>query len=198
MNRSHFLTALLLGALAPAVFAQTVQYISDDITLSLRDAPRNDARVIASVRSGQKVSVLEVLGEDSFARIRIADGREGWMTARYLSRQPAAKDRQLQIKAELDAAQAQIVTLQTQLKDASAQLAQARPALELSRDNERLKNELRTKEESVAALAQTYNVERERRATLVTGATLVAGGIGGGLLLPWLWQLRRRRRWGDF
>lgn len=178
--------------------AESVQYVSDDISITMRAAARNDAPVIGSVRSGQRLVVLEVLGADSFARVRGSDGREGWITARYLSKQPAAKDRVAQIKTELDAAQAQIKSLGAELSNTRAQLEKARPALELSADNDRLKNELAAKEHMTAALAQRYDAERERRATLVTGATLVGGGILAGLLLPWLLQLRRRRRRGDF
>ena len=198
MKSTYLLCGLLLAAQAPLAAAESVQYISDDITLSLRDAPRNDATVVGAVRSGQRVTVLEVLGSDSFARIRGADGREGWMTARYLSTQPAAKDRQNQIKAELEAAQAQIKSLETRLKDAGTQLDKARPALELEQLNAQLKAKLDDQQEQMSAMEQRFNVERERRATLVTGATLVGGGMLGGLLLPWIWALRRRRRWGDF
>lgn len=198
MNRLVLSLGLLLAAHSALSAAQTIQYVSDDITLSVRDAPRNDATVIASVRSGQKISVLEVLGADSFARIRTPDGRVGWMTARYLSDKPAAKDQQAQIRNELVAAKAQIKALETRLTDAGAQLDKARPAMELARDNQKLKADLLAKEAAMAAMAQRYDVERERRATLVTGGTLVGGGVLGGLLLPWLLALRRRRRWGDF
>lgn len=200
MNRPLFAFSLIIAAISPLAFAQsgTVQYISDDIAISMRDAPRNDAAVIGSVRSGQKLVVLETLGADSFARVRTGDGREGWLTARYLTSQPAAKDRAAQIKAELDNAQAQIKALQNELKDAKAQLDKARPALELSGDNEKLKAELAAKEQAAADLMQRYDQEKARRATLLTGAGLAGGGVILGLALPWLLQLRRRRRWGDF
>lgn len=198
MNRSLIFCALLLAA--PLVHAQsgTTQFISDDIAVVLREAPRNDAGSLGSLRSGQKVTVLETLGPDSFARVRTADGREGWMTARYLSAQPAAKDRVAQLKADLDAAQKQIKSLQAELGAAKAQLDQARPAFELAQDNTRLKSELAAKEQASQALRQQFDQERARRATLLTGAGLLSGGVVLGLLLPWLLQSRRRRRYGDF
>ncbi|WP_028007307.1 TIGR04211 family SH3 domain-containing protein [Solimonas flava] len=198
MNRSLLSLALLIAA--PLVHAQsgTTQFISDDIAVVLREAPRNDAGSLGSLRSGQKVTVLETLGPDSFARVRTTDGREGWMTARYLSAQPAAKDRVAQLKADLDTAQNQIKSLQAELGAAKAQLDKARPAFELAQDNTRLKAELAAKEQASQALRQQFDQERARRATLLTGAGLLSGGVVLGLLLPWLMQSRRRRRYGDF
>ena len=200
MNRPLFVFITTLAFVSPLAVAQTgnVQYISDDIAITLLDAPRNDAAVIGSVRSGQKLVVLQKLGADSFAQVRTSDGREGWLTARYLTSSPAAKDRVVQIKTELDAAQAQIKSLQAELKSTKDQLDKARPALEVSRDNERLKVELAAKEQESGELVQRYDQERAHRATLLTGAGLAGGGVLVGLLLPWLLQGRRRRRRGDF
>ncbi|MFT4045125.1 MAG: TIGR04211 family SH3 domain-containing protein [Solimonas sp.] len=202
MNRTLLLSALLLAA--PLAYAQSnsssgnAQYISDDVSVVLREQPSNDGAPVGSLHSGDKVTVLESLGAQSFARVRTSDGREGWMTARYLSPQPAAKDRLQKMKSDLDAAQNEIKSLQDQLKSAQAQLEKARPAFELSQDNDRLKTELAAKERATDAAMQKYDQARVQRATLLTGAGLLAGGVMVGLLLPWLLQNRRRRRYGDF
>src|SRR3546814_9313468 len=73
-----------------------------------------------------------------------------------------------------------------------------RPAFELSQENTRLKAELAAKEQAMAAAAQRFDGERAKRATLIAGAGLLSGGVILGLLLPWLLQNRRRRRYGDF
>lgn len=198
MNRSLVSALLLAAPLAYAQSNSSTQYISDDISVVLREAPRNDGTPIGSLRSGDKVTVVESLGPQSFTRVRTGDGREGWMTSRYLSAQPAAKDRLKQMKSDLDAAQAEIKSLQAELKAAQAQLEKARPAFELSQDNERLKTELAAKEQLAAAAMQKYDQERAQRATLLTGAALLAGGVFLGLILPSLLQNRRRRRYGDF
>lgn len=198
MNRTHFL--LILSLAAPLAHAQSgaSQYISDDVTVVLREAPRNDGASVGALRSGDKVSVLESLGPDSFARVRAADGREGWITARYLAAQPAAKDRLGQYKTDLDSAQKTIKSLQDELKAAQAQLEQARPAFELSQDNTRLKSELASKEQALDAAMRRYDEERARRATLLAGAGLLGFGVVLGLFMPGLLQSRRRRRYGDF
>ena len=197
MNRVPLLLALSL--VAPLAHAEGApQYITDDVSVTLREAPRNDAGSIGVLHSGDKVTVLETLGEQSFARVRTSGGSEGWMTARYLSAQPAAKDRLSQMKADLDEARRQVKSLQDELKSAKAQLDSVRPAFELSQENTRLKSELAAREQAMAAAAQHFDGERARRATLITGAGLLSGGVIVGLLLPWLLQNRRRRRYGDF
>lgn len=197
MNRAYLFLALTFAV--PLAYAEgTPQYITDDVSVTLREAPRNDAASIGVLHSGDKVSTLEVLGEQSFARVRTSAGVEGWMTARYLSAQPAAKDRLSQMKSDLDAARSQIKSLQDELKSAKAQIDSARPAFELSQENTRLKSELAVKQQAMDAAMQRFDGERARRATLIAGAGLLSGGVILGLVLPWLLQNRRRRRYGDF
>src|SRR3546814_567242 len=171
MNPAYLLFALIFAV--PLAYAEgTPQYITDDVSVTLREAPRNDAASIGVLHSGDKVTMLETLGEQSFARVRTSAGAEGWMTARYLSGQPAAKDRLSQMKSDLDAARTQIKSLQDELKSAKTQIDATRPAFELSQENTRLKAELAAKEQAMAAAAQRFDGERAKRATLIAGAGL--------------------------
>jgi SH3 domain protein len=191
-------SALLLWA--PLVLAQPdegrQQYISDDISVTIRDKPSNDAASLGNIKSGAKVAVLESLGSDSFARIRTGDGREGWITARFLSPQPAAKEQMLQMKQQLDQAHTQSQSLQHELDSAQQQLAKARPALEMAGENDKLRADIAQREQQVSELERQFDGERARRDTLATGAALVGGGVILGLLLPWLGT--RKRRYNDF
>lgn len=197
MNRAYLFLALTFAV--PLAYAEgTPQYITDDVSVTLREAPRNDAVSVGVLHSGDKVTTLETLGEQSFARVRTSAGVEGWMTARYLSAQPAAKDRLSQMKSDLDTARTQVKSLQDELKSAKAQIDSARPAFELSQENTRLKSELAAKQQAMDAAVQRFDGERARRATLIAGAGLLSGGVILGLVLPWLLQNRRRRRYGDF
>lgn len=174
------------------------QYISDDITVTLRAQPRNDAAPSGVLKSGAKVTLLESLGPDSFARVRTADGREGWLTARYLSGQPAAKERYQQARQELDEALKRTQNLERELTAAQQQLGQAKPAFELARENDTLKTSIAELQQANAGIKQRYDAERARRKTLIAGAGLVGGGVLLGLLLPWLGGGRKKRRYGDF
>lgn len=188
---------LFLPGLALAQSAGRPYYISDDIPVTLREQPRNDAGVVAQLKSGARVTLLQSLGRESFARIRTADGREGWMTARYLSTQPSARDRYQQTQQELAAAQDRIGTLERELRSAQQQLAQARPALATAQENERLRAAMAELERSNAAQRARYDTEKARRRSLLSGGALVVIGAFLGLVLPWLGR-GRKRRYSDF
>jgi SH3 domain protein len=183
----------------PSVMAQPAgsqQYISDDINVTIRQKPSNDAESIGMVRSGARVRLLESLGSDSFAHIRTADGRDGWISARYLSGEPGAKDQLIQLRQQLEQARSQGQSLQRDLDAAQQQLAKAKPALEMAADNDRLRAAITRGEQKVGELEQQFDAEQARRQTLVTGGILICGGMAAGLLLPWLGG--RKRRYGSF
>ena len=148
------------------------------------------------VKSGARVTVLESLGSDSFARIRTGDGREGWITARFVSTQPAAKDQLGSMRQQLDQAHAQAQSLQHDLDTAQQALAKARPALEMAGENEKLRAAIAQREQQVGQLEQQYDGEKARRQTLLMGAVLVGSGIFVGLVLPWMGG--RKKRYSDF
>lgn len=182
---------------AHAQNASTTQYISDEISVAIREAPRNDASTVGIIKSGARVTVLETLGPESFARIRTADGRTGWITARFLTAQPAAATRLGEIRGELDATRQQLRTAENELSAARSQLEKARPAFELSQENERLKAAATQHGHEMTELQLRYDAARQQRKTLMAGAGLLGGGVILGLLLPMLLR-GRRRRYSDF
>ncbi|HEY1077019.1 MAG TPA: TIGR04211 family SH3 domain-containing protein [Fontimonas sp.] len=190
---------LLAAAFIPPVYAQDKQqYINDEITVTLRDAPRNDATYLGILTSGDRVTVLESLGDASFAKVRTASGKEGWITARYLTDHPAAREALKTVQRELKSAQSRITELEGELTSAQGNLAQARPALELARENDQLRAQITALQQQTQEAEQRYDAQKASRRTMVTGGSLVGAGIFLGLVLPWLGGTRKRRRWGDF
>jgi SH3 domain protein len=202
MTKTRTFWALVLCApvvLPCAALAQAQgrqQYISDEISVTIRLKPTNDSESLGAVKSGARVTVLESLGADSFAHIRTADGRDGWITARFLSDQPAAKDQLVALHQQLEQAHTQAQSLQQQLDTAQAQLAKAKPALEMADQNDKLRAAISQREQQVQALEHQYDAEKAHRQTLITGAILVGVGMFIGLVLPWMGGRKKRR--GDF
>lgn len=198
--RSRIPALLAMALAAPLAVAQPdlrPHYISDDVTISLRDQPGTDAPTQGTVHSGDRVTVLQSQGSGSFARVRTADGREGWIPERYLTETPAARDRLDAAQKQLEEAQAQIQSLKGELDGAHQQLAQVRPAVDLAAQNEQLRAHVKEADGQLAAFRARDDEEAERRQTLLAGGGLIGAGLLLGLLLPWLMR-PRRRRYGDF
>jgi len=178
------------------VFAAAAEdlFVSDVINLSIRERPANDAGVIGQVSSGESVEVLESLGPQSFTRIRDANGREGWVTSRYLTPEPAARVQLEKAEAALAQSNRALSALQVEFDAAQARLVHAASALELADENEQLKSVITELQDSEQRLREKGKADRERRALMLTGAGLVGGGVVLGLLLPALG--RRKQRYG--
>lgn len=198
--RTRIATLLALGLSAPLMAAEPdprPHYISDDVTISLRDQPGTDAPTQGTVHSGDRVVVLQSQGTGSFARIRTADGREGWLPERYLTEAPAARDRLDAMQKQLDEAQSQVQSLKSALDGARQQLTQVKPTMELAAQNDQLRARVKDAERQLQSLRASEDEEAGRRQTLLAGGGLIGAGLVLGLILPWLMR-PRRRRYSDF
>lgn len=187
----------LLAVAFPALSAPRSQYISDQITVTIRERPANDGAPLGTVTSGARVVVLESLGPDSFSRIRSTEGREGWIPSRFVAAEPAARDQLDQLRDERDQANARARALEQQLQTAQEQLTKARPAFELSQDNEKLRAAMAELKRETEAAQQRFDADRSERRSLIAGGGLIVGGIFLGLVLPYMGR-NKKRRYGDF
>ena len=71
------------------VAAAETAYVTDSLRLGLHAAPDTSDRPFENLVSGTAVEVLE--RNPNYARVRLADGREGWVKATFLvDAKPAA------------------------------------------------------------------------------------------------------------
>lgn len=83
---ARFCMALLgILVLAAAVGAQTV-YVSEDLEITMRTGPASDRKIIAMVKSGTTLEMLEK-GEE-WSLVRGPSGKEGWVLNRYIAASP--------------------------------------------------------------------------------------------------------------
>ena len=100
MNR----IVLLCGLLASAAAHPETLYVSDRLTLNLRDAPSSTASVLRpSLSSGDALEVLRRDRDSEFLEVVTDDGRQGWVHGQYVVATPIARDR-LQVAEERVAA----------------------------------------------------------------------------------------------
>jgi SH3 domain protein len=175
------------------------RYVSDEIAIVLRDAPRAEGGSRGVVTSGARVTVVGA-EENGYVKVRTGDNREGWMLARFLKREPIARDKLQRVEKDLAATQAELKKVQgdhARLLEDFSRISGGQPiaSKELMAEVDALRAQLKQKDQDVAAARAEYDAERASQQTLLSGGALVAGGMLLALLLRWLWP---KKRWGDF
>ncbi len=163
----------LLMALPGALWAA---YVTDTFEITLRSGPTNGHKIIAMLRSGQAVQVLEK-NEAGWALVRVLDGpakdKEGWVITRYLmERLPwekqAAQLRQenTAIKSSLTDSDSQWLRYQTREKELTETLEKT------SRELEALKKEYKALREGSADYLRLKEELDKTQAALEESQTL--------------------------
>ena len=214
----HILFALMF-AVATAAMAET-NYVDDTLTITLRTGQGNTYQILRTLTSGAALEILE--REDKYARVRTADGTEGWVLTQYLTAQPVARDRltqaeqrlarfeteNQQLKKDLAALRNEKRAVEGEHKQASgtaeklqAELERlktvaARP-MELEKQNQEMRQRLQELELNARILGEENTSLRDRanRDWFLAGAGVLFGGLLLGLILP---KLRKRQSWSDW
>ncbi len=142
----RFLTTLIIGCLisCPASLWAKTMYLTDRIEVGLRSGPGIEQRIIVMVKTGDRVEVLE--GDQNWSKVRLADGKIGWLATRFLVDQiKAVSSPDPKIQEEL-----------RKLKDMNQNLVRETEGL-----NEE-KNRLLQKIEEATKLTQTLQHEKNR------------------------------------
>ena len=196
----RILGAFLLALGAVPALADEVRYVSDEIAIVLRDAPRADGAGRGIVTSGARVTLLQVDEASGYARVRTGDDREGWLLQRHLKSEPIARERVQRLEKELAAAKDELKKVQDERAKLMAdfqRISGGEPiaSSELIAETEQLRAQLKARDADVEKLREQYDAKRASQRTLLLGGGLVAAGFVLALLLRLLWP---KRRWGDF
>ncbi len=217
-----FLAVPLLLLAAFAAQADT-RYVSDQLEITLRAGESTRYKIIRMLPSGTALDVLSVNEGNDYARVRSEDGTVGFVLQRQLQEEPVARTRLTEMEARLaelqqqpDALSARLAALQSEHADLNSRY-QA-----LERDKQRIEQEYATiRHASANVLDITSDRERLRiqvaeltreRADLqqenrdlknqsdqrwfMIGASVLAGGVLLGLVLPHLRLRQRKSSWG--
>jgi hypothetical protein len=82
---------LLLPALAALPFAPAhaePMFVIDKVLINVYAEPNQEAAKVTTLETGDTVEAVDQL--DPYVRVRLPDGREGWVRGNYLSKQPPA------------------------------------------------------------------------------------------------------------
>lgn len=91
-------------------------YISDVLYVPLRSGKGNQFRILESaMKSGTKLEILEEDEENGWIGVRTADGKEGFVRAQYIIREPTAQLKLARAEREITALKNKDQLLQNQL-----------------------------------------------------------------------------------
>lgn len=141
------LTAILaLCMFATSALANTV-FVTEDFEITMRTGPGVDRKIIALIRSGQRVE--EVSKSEEWTQIRLPSDKTGWVLTRYLSpKEPCALVKERietqynQLQSDHTELQATSSDLEAENQRLEAQLASTQASLErVTGDFDSLKTE---------------------------------------------------------
>ncbi|HEB56287.1 MAG TPA: TIGR04211 family SH3 domain-containing protein [Gammaproteobacteria bacterium] len=201
---------IVLILVSPLNQAKDIQYVSDQLVITLRTGQGSTYQIIRTLPSGTKLEVLEVT-DTGYARVKTEGGTEGWIRSQYLSPEPIARlkleavEKKLnKLKSENTGLRAETQKLRKQrhelesknrdllarVKAAESELSRlgevaAKPIL-LDKENRKLQQQNISLEKKLQMMAQENQVlkDRSQREWFIAGAVVLLGGIFLGLLLP--------------
>ncbi len=141
-----------LLAVAVIARAETV-YVSDVIKLAVRSGPGNEHKSIAVTESGQQVELIKS-GED-WSLVRLANGAEGYVLARYLTTAAPGRFQYLQLQDKIKALTAQAAGL-------------AEENSRLKAENEKLAAAVSGGQNQIGSLRSEYETFKQEASDLVS------------------------------
>lgn len=168
MKRIIFTVACVF-LLAPAALAETM-YVSESIEITVRTGGGRDYKVIAMITPGQVVDVVEK--NPDWSRIRLPNGKEGWVLTRFLTYEEPSKVKLAKLQKKYEELLAaskdpleEIQKLQDEKTKLTSELSETQMKLaEVSQAYESLRSEstdfLKVKEEADSLQAQLGKVSQ--------------------------------------
>jgi len=121
------LAALLVAGLAfPALLRAEPLYVIEQLAVNVNSAPDASGERVATLKSGDRVEELERAGDE--VHVRLANGRDGWVRASYLSATEPLRVRLAQREAEVARLNEELSALKAQSAPTPAAGTAANPA----------------------------------------------------------------------
>ena len=200
MNRLHLYSLFLLGfVFVSAVQANTI-FVTDSLQLKLRATANTEGDIVTTLRSGQKLSLLE--RQSKFSRVRTEDGKTGWVQSWFLTDEPPATYIVDQVTKQKEVMELKLSRANEKLKNFDSATAQENKSLKntigaltkkvkkISSENEALVNEVY---EAKAELAKYKFAEKYDLRIIILGFFLASFILGFWAARTWT-RLRERRR----
>jgi len=204
--------------------AATPAYVTDQLKITVRTGESAQHRIVSMLSTGTRVELLSRNRDTGYSKVRLPNGKEGYVLSRQLLNQPVARDKLAALQAEVDALKAAPGELQKRLADLTSEhnelqsahkelqqvkqsIEQELAALKRTASNAvRISNERNELRKQVAELTRSNEELKQEKRELenrsaqrwfMIGGGVTVGGILIGLILPHLRIRRRKDSWGS-
>jgi len=186
----------VLGLWAGAAGAETV-YVTDSLRLGLHEAADTSDRPFENLVSGTALEVLE--RNASYARVRLTDGREGWVKATFVVTEKPAAARVLELEAQIAGFESAAVAARSAQTAAEHELAALRSELKASTGSaESVQETIERLQSENGAYLQQLETYRHALPILWVVPAVVVALVAGFLAGLWWLDSSIRRRHGGF
>lgn len=145
----QFCVLFLFNTTVPA----KTSFVKPSSEVVVRRGQGTDYKIIAMVKDGALVEFLEE--SDNYARVRLANGKEGWMLKRFLSDEPPLKEIVVSLRTEKEALKQKELETNQKLEAITSTLSQTEQQLDATlEERDRLKAEYQTLQEDTADVVQ--------------------------------------------
>lgn len=184
------------------VFADD-KYITDNISVYLRRGPSTNYGLIGSLKSGDKVTIIDKSDDGSFTKIRDEKNRLAWIESELLTNTPSAKERLPLLEEQINTLNEKIINLdqekQTLINDYNEQIKTAQSKIsQLESSKNELEQDLNQKNLQIESLNKEIdeNGQNLMLKWFTRGGMVAGAGLLLGLLLPFIFPRRRKKdRW---
>jgi SH3 domain protein len=111
------LALFLSAALFTTASVAESLYITDQFEVTLRSGTSTSNSIIAMLKSGQKVEVLEQDVATRYSLVQTEDGKQGYVLTRYLDQLPSGRERFNTLQQQAEQLKATIAKLKKQLNE---------------------------------------------------------------------------------
>lgn len=140
-------TLLGVSMLCSASFihaAESTRYVADMFYVPLHSGKSIKHRIVhRGIKTGTQLTLLEADAEAGFSRVRTSGGTEGWIQNQYISEQPIARTRVVELSRQVTRLQASLGEAKSQGSSLNSENSKIQAQVQqLSRDNQALTSEL--------------------------------------------------------
>lgn len=152
------LTCILFLQFNAVIFFKTpvlakTNYVKPSAEVVVRRGQGTGFKIIAMIKDGTSVEFIEEDGD--YAKVRLANGKEGWMLKRFLSDEPPLKDLVVALRTEKEEMKQRVIETGQKLEAISSTLTQTEKELDATLDErDQIRTDYQTLQQETADVVQ--------------------------------------------